>query len=151
MSARNYAFLARAASCGLFVLVSQLGCSPKYELLRSVDAGGTDSGGFSSGGTGIAGGDAGGSFAVGGNDVGSGGTGVGGGGGNEAGGGGTGTGIGGIGVNAAGSGGRGSECTSNDECANNGICCECADASRVCLSTTGGAPVASCPQACASP
>lgn len=198
MSAADSPFSARPARCVLLLLFGQLGCSPQYQLLQTVDEGGIGGNptvaGSSSGNEAV-----GGAMSLGGTDFG--GTSVRGGGdsgGSDAGGftsGGTGS---------VGGSGPASECSSNADCPSNETCyagaqceegcsepsccfgnhcsqpgcganrpplclafgcskgesclaacdatsCECDGADWVCESTTRGAPVASCPQACAPP
>ncbi|HEX2874092.1 MAG TPA: hypothetical protein VHP33_22710 [Polyangiaceae bacterium] len=91
MSARECPFSARGAGCAALLLLGQLGCSPRYELLRSLDEDGAGGSLAVSGGTGSTGDDVGGSVGTGGNELGVGGTGSVGTGGNELGFGGTGS------------------------------------------------------------
>jgi hypothetical protein len=224
MPARDCPFSARPASYALLFLLGQLGCSPKYELLRTLEesGGGSAAGNPSvtAGTTSLGGTDFGGSSASSGSDAGgftSAGTGYAGGGGCGSGGG---NGLGEACTTPCANGFQPlrlvrngcaicecvppSECSSNADCQNGDICyagaqceegcsdatccfgnqcsrpgcggdlptlclafgcsngdsclaacdatsCECDGVGWVCESTTGGAPVASCPQACAPP
>ena len=128
MSARKRLFSARPISCALLLLLGQLGCSPKYELLRTLgesEAGASFSaaGGQAVGGTiGVGATDAGGSTAAsrsgsGGSDSGgysSGGTGYGGGG--------SGGYVSHGGVSSAGGNGLGEACTTHGQCAFGTVC-----------------------------
>jgi hypothetical protein len=220
MSARNCPFSARPASCALLLLLGQLGCSPKYELLRTFEesAGGSSASAGGPSGSQVVGGtmslgatDSGGSAAASGSDSG----------GYTSGG--TGQACPAAPASCTGPCAYGfqplllarngcaicecvppSECSSNADCQSGEICyagaqcedgcsepsccfgnhcsqpgcagsrpplclafgcsdgesclaacdatsCECDGAGWACESTTGGAPVASCPQACAPP
>jgi hypothetical protein len=119
MSARDCPFSARLASCALLFVLGQAGCSPKYELLRTLDQGGAGQS-FASAGSASGNPAVGGATGLGPNDFG--GTSASAAGSDSGGYTSAGTSYGGVGGYGGGGSGLGEACTIHGQCAFGSLC-----------------------------